>query len=884
MHIDDDSGSRNGVVVTASRRLARHLRLRHAAGRAAAGATAWLAPRYIPWDVWLGEVWQASGFRPHAPLPASVLTPRQSRTLWERATSRALVETTLAAPGALAAQAAASWQRACDWGVPVEEIRKAARSPDAAFLVRAIGYYTAACVEGSWQDPAALAAALAARFRRGEATVDGPVTLAGFERPSPAQRDLVGAMQEAGVPVTVESADGRPGGGGRSVSVLDAPDRDAELRAAGAWARDRLLAEPGRRVAIIVPDLAGRALQAGRLIAEGFSPGWQLRPGEGSGINVSYGRPLADYGLIDAALGVLGLIREDPDFSALGRLLRSPFLAPSGADGRAALELSLRELPDRRWDLGRLQEALGVPAARLPETAMAFIDTLAGVAAQRGDWRARAMPAVWAQRIDTLLTRVGWAGAWSREKAMESETWQLVNAWRNGLNQFAATGPVSGPVTGHGALAQVAAIARETLFQPESDDQSVQVMGMLEASGMSFDALWITGLDTTTWPPPQRPDPLLPIGLQRDYGMPDATPADTLDYARRICTALLGSAPEVVVSWPRRQGDAELTASPLLAGLPAAGSVAQVPVYAETLAGVAALIRVEPDPAPPLAAGETLPGGHGVLSAQRKQPFEAFARYRLRAEPLETPVAGLSARERGTVIHRALEAVYRRWPERDRVAAAGAAERARAAAEAVEWALARYGRGADPRLAGLIALERQRCATLVGRFIEADLARPGFREVVCEEPRQVTVGPLRLSIRPDRIDAVQGGWAIIDYKTGATGTATGTDPENPRQLQLVVYAMSQPGQVRALAVGVVHPHRIGYRGARDGELEWPGTGMQSVDDWPALLNAWKAQVHGLAEAVAAGDARVNLSLGLDAQRPLAVLSRVAELADGINSP
>jgi probable DNA repair protein len=869
----DGSVADNAVIVTASRRLARHLRLRHAAGRAAAGAAAWVAPRYLPWDVWLAEVWQAAGYRPEAPLPAPVLTPRQSRTLWERAASRALGESTLAATGGLAAQAAASWQRACDWRVPPEALREAARSPDATFLARAIGYYTAACEEGGWQDPAALADALAARFRRGEALVDGPVAFAGFERPAPAQRDLADAMREAGVAVTLESGEGRPAAA--TVSVRAAPDRDAELRAAGAWARERLLAQPECRVGIIVPDLAAGAARAARLIGEGFSPGWQLRPGSPAGINVSYGRPLAEYGLVDAALGVLGLIRDDPDFAALGRLLRSPFLAPVGADGRAALEIALRDLPDRRWDLARLPEALGRPADRLPESAGEFVETLAGVAAQREDWRSRAMPAVWAERMDTLLTAVGWG----RETAMDSETWQLVNAWRNVLNQFAATGPVSGPVSGHGAVAQVAAIARETLFQPESDDEAVQVMGMLEASGMTFDALWIAGLDTTTWPPPQRPDPLLPIGLQRDYGMPDATPADTLDYARRIYTGLLGSAPEVVLSWPRREGDAELTPSPLLAGLPTAGSVAEVPVYAETLAGGAALVPVEPDPAPPLAAGETLPGGHGVLSAQRTQPFDAFARYRLRAEPLETPVAGLSARERGTVIHRALEAVYRHWPDRDRLAGAGADDRAQAAADAVERALARYARGADARLAGLIALESERCAVLVARFIEADLGRPGFREVICEEPREVAVGPLRLSIRPDRIDAVDGGWAIIDYKTGATGTATGTDPENPRQLQLVVYAISQPGRVRALAVGVVHPHRIGYRGAREADLEWPGSGVQSVDDWPGLLNAWKAQAHGLAEAVAAGDARVNLSLGLDAQRPLAVLSRVAELTD-----
>ncbi|HKL62973.1 MAG TPA: hypothetical protein VJ883_06375, partial [Woeseiaceae bacterium] len=620
----DDSVDGSAVIVTASRRLARHLRLRHAAGRAAAGESAWVAPRYVPWEIWLVETWEAAGFRPEAPLPRPVLTPRQNRALWERAAARALGEAPLAGTGSLAAQAAESWRRACDWEVPAEAIREAARSPDATFLVRALGYYTAACAEGGWQDPAMLPAALAERFRAGTAGIGGPVTFAGFERRSPAQRRLVAAMQHAAVTLANTGSDTREQTG--SVSIRDAPDRDAELRAAGAWARERLLADPACRAGIIVPDLANRAQRAGRLIAEGFNPGWQLRGAAGNGINVSYGRPLADYGLVDAALGVLELIREDPDFPALSRLLRSPHLGGAGTAERAGVELALRELPDRRWDLARLPAALTGRGDGLAEAAAAFVGTLAGVAARRGEWQARDLPAAWAERIDTLLIEAGWA----RDDALDSAGWQLVNAWRSVLNQFAATGAVSGPVSGHAAVAQVAAIARDTLFQPESDDDNVQVMGMLEASGMSFDALWIAGLDTTTWPPPQRPDPLLPMGLQREYGMPDATPADTLEYARRIFTVLLSAAGEVVVSWPRREGDAQLTASPLLADLPDGGPLAPVAVYAETLAGSSALEPVHPDPPPALAAGEMLSGGHGVLSAQRTQPFDAFARYRLR--------------------------------------------------------------------------------------------------------------------------------------------------------------------------------------------------------------------------------------------------------------
>ncbi len=801
-------------------------------------------------------------------MPPPVLTPRQNRLLWERATARALGDALPARTGPLAAQAAASWQRACDWLVSQPDIAAAARSPDATFFARAAGNFIAACRSGGWQDPASLAAAVAEGVRNGSCVVAGTLEFAGFERPSPAQLQVIEAAEHAGSLVSMRE----PGSGGGTSRVRAAADPDSELLAAGAWARERLLARPDARVGIIVPDLAGGPRRAARLVADGFSPGWQLEPQSGHGVDISYGLPLADYGLIDTALALLGLVTDDPDFLVLSHLLRTPFLSVGEPAARAALEVALRRLPDRRWDPLRFADSL---PERLAADNRDFLQAMQRIAAARSDWRERASPAVWAERIDSLLGEAGWG--WPGG-TLDSEAYQLVNAWRSLLNQFAALGRVSGPLRGTEAVREVTGAARDTLFQPESDSAAVQVMGMLEASGMAFDALWISGMDTTTWPPPQRPDPLLPMALQRQYGMPDATPSDTLDYAVRIFSGLLRCAGEVVVSWPRRDGDAELTPSPLIENLPPDQEVSGQTPYAAGLAGTAVLEPLTPDPAPPLAAGERLPGGHGALTAQRTQPFDAFAGYRLRAEPLETPVAGLSARDRGTVVHRALESVYRRWPSRSGLQEAGEGARAEAVRGAVDRALARYRIGADARLESLIGLESERCTALVTAFLDADLDRPEFADVLCEEPRVVQVGPLELAIRPDRIDRIDGGWAVIDYKTGASGSTVGRDPDDPRQLQLVVYAMSQPGPVNALAVGVVHPHRLGYVGVHDARIDWPGRGMTAVEEWVPLLNAWKAQAYSLAEAIAAGDARLNLTRPTDEQRPYAVLSRIAEVS------
>ena len=115
------------------------------------------------------------------------------------------------------------------------------------------------------------------------------------------------------------------------------------------------------------------------------------------------------------------------------------------------------------------------------------------------------------------------------------------------------------------ALSRLAIMANETIFQPESEGSIVQLLGPLEAAGMHFDQLWITGLSATNWPPQGRPSSLVSRSIQRSYGMPDAEPGDTLDYAHRVLQRLVSCAGHVICSYPLTEGDAEQTETALLA-------------------------------------------------------------------------------------------------------------------------------------------------------------------------------------------------------------------------------------------------------------------------------------------------------------------------------
>src|SRR3546814_20337818 len=72
--------------------------------------------------------------------------------------------------------------------------------------------------------------------------------------------------------------------------------------------------------------------------------------------------------------------------------------------------------------------------------------------------------------------------------------------WREVLVDFSRLERVLGRIPLSAAVSALRELADRTVFQPQSGDARVQVMGQLEAQGLSFDALWVTGIDDERFP------------------------------------------------------------------------------------------------------------------------------------------------------------------------------------------------------------------------------------------------------------------------------------------------------------------------------------------------------------------------------------------------
>lgn len=826
-------------LVAASDRQARFFRQRYAALRRDAGKRVWRRPEILSWPAWLGRLTEWLDAPPQLPAGAE-------RRLWEQTIAADPEAPVLLSVPAAATAAAEAWHRVLQWRVPAARL-EAAAGPDTRHLLR-----WARAVERQADDLGLLLADrqpdwFADALEASSHQLLPAILLTGFEEPTPQQQRLFEQLAANGVTLQTMALPGR----GARASACEFPDADTETRACAQWAAEAAAA--GKRVGIVAADLADRRNALRRALRETLSPDSLFDTAPGNlPFNISLGPMLADESMVADALLLLDLLVTGRiGFAPLLRLLRSPWLGTRVAsrEQRLVLEAACRRRGWQEWSRNAV--------VRLAEQgAGAFAAELAGLPDEIDGRESRGFGG-WARQFGDWLARVGWPGP----RSLSSRDFQLREAFTGLLDRLAGLDLLAETVTAREALAALRRLAGEQMFQPRAAEVPVQVVGLLEATGLQFDALWVLGLDDTRWPPPARPHPLLPVDLQREYGMPHASAERELAFARHRFEALLRAASEVRVSWAAAEGDRLLRPSPLLKTIPRQEPEPVPPTYAESQFGIQALEILETDPGPPLAAGETVRGGSALLQNQAQCPFRAFALHRLEAVDWPSPEPGLDPLARGGLVHAALERFWLAVETRDRLLALTPDSRRTQVAAAVRAALNHEA----PRLGlpdGVLALEAERLQALLEEWLVLEAERPAFRVAAVEARREVELAGLTLQLRLDRVDQLADGrQLIIDYKTGSPRTADwlGARPDAP---QLPLYAITAESPPEGIAFAALKPGELRFAGLAGSEMG-PGiepiaeAGDESAADWPAQLAEWRHSLTALAAEFRNGHAPVE---------------------------
>ncbi|MGA0114862.1 MAG: PD-(D/E)XK nuclease family protein [Burkholderiales bacterium] len=840
-------------LLTPNRRLALSLQREYGERRIAGGAALWDTPDILPLSGFIQRAADDARYVAGVDLP-QVLAAEQSRTLWESLLRDSETGNSLLAGAEAAVLAHEAWQLTVSWRLR-DRLRGAALNEDARAFLDWLPRYERELRRNGQIDAVELADHVLRLITGGGIRVPQQALVYGFDSFTPQQAEFLEGLRQTGCEVSLAG----PADAAATVTRAPCADAEHELRAAAIWARVRL--EAGcRNIGIVAPDIAARRAAIVRVFSATMAPDYAL-PEAAPGVlpfNLSLGEPLTSYALVNAALTLLQLAGRNIEFERASRLLRSPFIAGAESErtARAVLDIRLRQHAEPLITLDGLCAMLGGACPQLTRVLTRLSqfrkDRLFGAQA----------PSAWARAVLDALALAGFPG----ERPLDSFEYQTLKRWHDVVAAFAALDRVV-PKMGYAeALSRLRRLAGDALFQPESPDVPIQILGVLETTGLTFDALWVMGLDDEHWPPAYRPNPFLPLALQRAAGLPQSSAVQALETAQRMTSRWSVAAPEVVLSHALHDEDRELQPSPLIVAMPERRpDAADFADFGAAIHAAHAIETVAADAGPAVVSAAVTRGGSALLRDQAACPFRAFASHRLQAQAPEAPHTGLDALERGTLVHRVLAEVWMKLRDSATLAATNADALDALLAAAADTAIAGIRRERQTVLAGRFAeIEKRRLIALARASLEQDRRRNPFAVIAVEDQRSLVIGPLTLNARLDRVDqSADGRRIIIDYKTGEAKAASmlGARPDEP---QLPLYLVAAEPEAAAVAFAQVRTGDQGYVGlARDGDL-LPGVKALAESrqrdhhaGWPELVAAWRSELERLATQFAGGHADVD---------------------------
>lgn len=688
-----------------------------------------------------------------------------------------------------------------------------------------------------------------------------PLVLVGFIEFSVLEQQLLQALQAQGFSLFEAKAP----------QQVNEPTRQAcdsvaeELLAAARWAEAQLQANPQAQVAVLVNDLGHWRDEAERSFEAVFHPGAALQPLDDlrRRYNLALGHPLADAPLIATVLHWLDWLaapHRAQERAWISRLLLLPFCSGWREEytARARFDAWLRSEGLLRLSLVELQSQFQRWQQKHPGQAVQFGALLQRVLAlsPRSD----------VDGVLQLLEAIGWPGdglgmveqRTANAFYRQLETWQDVARWL--------------PPQRQAGLQWLRRRCREALHQASgSDNAPVQVLGLIDAVGRRFDAVWVANLTADNWPASPRPNPLIPQPLQSR--LPHAHSSREREYAERLFAQLCGLAEVMVCSYASRDGDREQAPSPLIAGFADAG------LPKPEAAGLAGLVRTrwqtEGREAPWLdweddAQGspppiDAVPGGPGLLRDQAISPLAGWARHALKVRPLDTPDDELDAAEHGSLLHKSLQLFWERLRTQAALLALTDVECEQAISTAVETALTDFEREERSLPQRYRQLEAARLTRKLRDWLLRERERAPFTVLHIEHTVRLNISGLCMEGRVDRVDQLaDGSLLIIDYKTGNVKARDwlGDSQHDNRLLQpqLPVYTQAEwKAPLAGLVFALLREDHMGWEGVATAAAGLPVLAPGNKDfsdfpDWDALQTHWQQQLSALAKEVQAGRA------------------------------
>jgi ATP-dependent helicase/nuclease subunit B len=841
-----------GTVIAASERGARAVTAAYHRARRAEGLTAWAAPDVRDWHSFAQQEWEKRNRDARM-----VLNPLQEQALWAgivKQVSPAAAH--LEAPRQrLAAMAMEAHRLICSYAPQYLDAKsRSAWQQDAGAFSSWLAAFDELCRRRECVSQARLALELT-DWLENDSAQRSELLLVGFDRILPVQLALFrawGSWREAAPREPVQN-----------VSFWQAADTREELAACALWCERELKANPQAKLLLVTQNEARQRGEIERALLRYARPECEAQT-NAPFFEFSLGVPLMQTSLGRGALLTFKWLSRQIAENEIDWLLSTGQLAASDDETRTLTAhmraIRRRNLQRPEWSLTEWITQRG--AEVLPE---AFTRRVVEAKRQLEEQiRSAHSPMNWSELAQRLLETAGWPGG----RPLGSEEFQVTSRLERVLVDCASLGFDGATMQWPDFISALERASAESLFSPESHDAPILIAGPAQTAGLAVDGIWFLGVSDDAWPASGATQPFLPIHVQREARMPHGAAQFDWELAQTMTARLMASASQVNFSFAKQGENGEARPSRLITTQ--AADPRELPQELRPALSSEPAIEQWTDSSRVPFPGGKVRGGATVLTSQSQCPFKAFATSRLAAEGWEAAEAGLTARQRGQLLHDVLKLV---WDP----AHGGINSHAQLIAipDLREFVAPRVGdaMAEAQRTSGwgwmpprYLELEAVRLTNLVAEWLEYEKARVPFTVEETEMRRALHIEGIDLNVRIDRLDRLNDGkLLVIDYKSG-NADPNQWDLPRPEDVQLPLYAgfaLDKTEKLGGLVFAKIRAGELEFAGRIEdakGTLRQKTSGNSNLVKKPLTLEQmieWKEYIEKCAKDLMTGCAEVD---------------------------
>lgn len=641
-----------------------------------------------------------------------------------------------------------------------------------------------------------------------------------FDDFNPQQVTLQHYLNNNGITQFRYDLESREQSSGLFPQVLAARDNAEEYQQLIAWLQSRI-AQGEQRIGVVIPNLEQESRSLHRTLLQHFDP--RL-------FNISLGQPLSEFPLVAHALTWLNLGTTSISPLQASLLLQSPYLG-----------YAKEEFPSRSQFLqdSSLLQNQSFSVQNLIQDLQNQVPKLAKLLSRITPYPEQATVQEWIHVFQNRLNSMGYPG----DYGLNSENYQCFNRFSGLFDEFRQLNLISDVLEQKEAIESFALLAHNTVFQAQKHNSPVQISGLLEASGCEFDSLWVMGLTDQCLPKKPRLSAFIPPVVQRELQMPHSLPARELSFAKQTLQRFIRGSNETVFSYSKLQGDTPNLPCALIIDFPSY-SIVSMPI--NNLRHLCLVPHTE-SYLIPILPNENISGGTALLSNQAKCPFKAFAEHRLKAKPQLHTSDGLDAKEKGIIIHKVMELLWRELGSQKELLNLSPIVLEQQIEQAIKSALTNAIQQYSDSFPKLVQdVEILRLKRLVMSVLEWEKQRPEFEIAALEESYTLNLAGLDFAVRVDRLDQVQDSKWVIDYKSSLPSSKPWNE-ERPSEPQLLLYTLLDK-EINTLLLMQLKTGKVLCNGLSENKLDIKGiSSLKKDESWEDRRDVWHEQLTHLAE-------------------------------------